>query len=107
MNCRKAVCVLNRFQVAVDDKFSVRAPHLPVKIPRGGGISRQWIIVWIGPALVEKGKISIAPGQFRIILGIAILFPVLALAKESTALQSIEFLAFSRRHALLFPRHIV
>src|SRR2546423_4977230 len=104
MDSGKPVGVLNGFQIAVHHELAVRSPHLPIEIPGGGSISGGGIIVGIGPALVQIWKITVAPGELRIVIGITVLLPVLALAKEAGILELLKFLAGLGWHALLFPR---
>src|SRR5947207_12735267 len=104
MDSGKPVGILNGFQVTVHHELTMRSPHLAIKVPGSGGIAGDGIIVGVWPALVQIWKITVAPGELGIVVGIAVLLPVLALAKEAGILELLEFLAGIGGHALLFAR---
>src|SRR5215813_9498747 len=86
----------------------MRSPHLAIQVPRVRGVAGYRVVVGIRMALVEVWKISIAPGQLSVLIGITVFLPWLTIPKKARLLQGFESLALLRRHALFFTgKHLV
>src|SRR5215470_2692850 len=86
----------------------MRSPHLAIQVPGVRGVAGYRVVVGIRMALVEVWKISIAPGQLSVLIGITVFLPRLPIPKKSRLLQGFESLALLRGHALFFAgKHLV
>jgi hypothetical protein len=104
VNVRKFVQILHGFQIAVDDELAVRSPHFTIEVPGVCGIAGNWIVVGIRVMLIEIREVSIAPRQLGIFIGIAVLFPVFAFAKEAGFLKIVQLGQRISRHGILLFR---